>query len=508
MINKNIFILLSVFLFGIFSCTHETTENYVALVENIPVTEYEFTLRYNFNPYLTQYQNEAEAKRAVLSALIAEKLLALESENGSGPARDILNRIDQHKKESIIEKFRKDSVEKQVAVSQSELQKEYQNSLKEIHIQFAAFQSTEQAEKVLQQINNGQSYKNAIRRYMAAQGWNDEPIPEKIIKWNSEDYDTEKELFALEPGEVSSPLKIKGDYYLINVLSVKNTGTAGQADFVSKLPALKDRVLKEKIKSRYAEFYRKTILPVIGQVDWHKLEFAFEQIAKDISYNKNTNINHYPFEDDKSLSNEVYSNFELKQSELKNLIVVKFPDQSTWDFEKLLSVLKYGPYAFDYKDKYAFKKSFRDNVQLALEFEAIYKLACKANYQTDDSVLRDTDIWKSYYLAGDYRHQLLQHAEETEFPADSLQYSGTANFTAKQLFRLQYIDKYLQKLSEKYSIKINKEKYESLSLNKTDMVVMKSHFAHRMVVPLAEPLSGLPKWHASISSILKKFGIS
>lgn len=506
MTNTNILVILIVLIFICLSCTNDISDNYIASVGNIPITEYEFTMRYNFNPYLTQYYNTNEAKKAILSSLIAEKLLALESVDYLQLTQDIQNKIEQHKKEIIIEQFRKDSIESQIEVTDIELQREYKKSLKEIHIKYVAFNSLSKADKIKKDIENGLTYERAVRNYMNKQGWKDEAIPEKTVKWNSEIYDLEEKLFALKSGDISNPLKINGDYYLVKVQDTKIKHT-NSTDYSNRLPALRDRILKEKIKNRYTEFFKKNILSILGDVDWEKLDDAFELFIKDVEFNGNQSQSH-PFSDDKALSDEVYVSYETQKSQLKNTIIVNFPNGSNWDLEDLMTAIKYGPFSFNYKNKIAFKKSFKQNILLALEYDAIYQLAIEAGYNDNETVLIDIQIWETYYRAGDYRYQLLHNAELINFTKDSVKYQNSNQLTPRQLFRLTYLDKYLQSLSEKYVIKINKTKYKSLNLNKTDMVVMKSHFAHRMVAPLIEPLTGLPKWQDTFSSILKKFGIS
>ena len=502
-------IIIPLFLSTVFfsACEKKITDNYVALVENIPITEYEFTMRYNFNPYLTKQYDENEAKKIVLSSLIAEKLLAIESINSTGLNDDIQSRIDQHKREAMIEQFRRDSVENKINITDSELRNEYQKALKEITIKFVAFQSQDKAYQVKQNILTGKSFDQAVKNYMTEQGWGDESIPEKTIKWNTESYELEKTLYELKPGDISNPININGDYYLIKIKDIKSTQNPSEADFRDRLPALKDYLIKEKVKIKYTNFFKNQIEPIMGRADWQKLEYAFDVITNEIKFDKNeSQLN--PLPKDKGLSDEIYLNYQARQSQLENMIVIEFPDQSNWDFKKLIYVLKYGPFAFNYKNKTAFKKSFKYNIQLALEYNAVYQLAEKAGYGQNNNVLQDTQIWESYYRANNFRHNILRKAELNKFPADSELFVNNAQFTPRELFRLNFIDQYLQTILKVHNIKINKKKYDTLNLEKTDMVVMKKHFANRMVIPLTEPLSSLPKWQNAIYEIFKKYGIT
>ena len=495
--------LLIVLTFILSSCDKGMQDNYVARVDDIPITEYEFAMRYNFNPYLAQIHSEKEAKKIILSTLIAEKLLALESSNSADISDDIKTRIDQHKKEVMIEQFRRDSIENKIRVNNSELRMEYQKTLREVDIQYVAFSTFDEASITKNEIDNGEAYEKSIKKYMKKQGWQNEAIPEKTVKWNSESYDLEEKIFALSSGEVSKPININGDYYLIKVKRIRTNQNPNNTDFSNRLPALKDRILKKKIEEKYRKFFNQHIADRLGSVNWKTLDEIFELITKDVKYNQNSSPTH-PFSDDKALSNEVYQNYETQQSQLQNIDVVNFPSGSNWKMKELMKTLKYGPFAFNYKNKIAFKKSFKQNVLLALEFEAIYQLAKEADYEKNQQVSVDTKIWAAYYRASDYRYQTINKALSEIYMNDSTQYISNSQLTSRQQFRLEFFDDYLCTLAEKYQIKINQEKYNTIKLDKTDMVVMKTHFANRLIAPLTEPLTGLPQWRNTVDSIFKK----
>lgn len=496
-------ILFIVVILIFLSCDKDVQDNYVAMVSDVPITEYEFTMRYNFNPYLSQIHSEKEAKKLILSTLIAEKLLSLESTNQLETSTDMNRRINQHKKEAMIEQFRQDSVENKINITDLELQKEYQKALKEVDIQYVAFSTLEKADMTKEEIDNGLTYEEAVRNYMDNQGWKDEAIPQKTVKWNSESYNLEEKIFALNSGEVSKPVNINGDYYLIKIEEIRTAQSPGNRDYMDRLPALKDRILKKKVEEKYRKFFSNHIAKRLGIVNWEKLDDIFESITKDVKFNQNTTQPH-PFSDEKALSNEVYLNYETQQSQLKNIPVVNFPDGSVWQMNDLMTVLKYGPFAFNYKNKTAFKKSFKQSVLLALEFEAIYQLAQEAGYEQNNHVLADTKIWETYYRANDYRFQKLNQAVSEIYIQDSTHYISGSQMTAKQEFRLEYFDKYLCTLAGKYQIKINQKKYNTIKLDKTDIVLMKTHYAQRLIAPMTEPLSGLPQWSNIVDSIFKK----
>ena len=101
---------------------------------------------------------------------------------------------------------------------------------------------------------------------------------------------------------------------------------------------------------------------------------------------------------------------------------------------------------------------------------------------------------------------MLKQAVTNIYMIDSTKYISRGHLSSIQQFRLEFFDSYLSKLGEKYKIKINHGKFDQIQLNKTNMVVMKTHFANRQIAPLTEPLSGLSLWGKTVDRILKNTG--
>ncbi|MGD9899266.1 MAG: hypothetical protein AB7T22_09090 [Calditrichaceae bacterium] len=483
-------------------CGSADNKENIAQINNLGITTTEFQDRLNYNPYLRTITDINIAKKIVLSSLIAEKILSLENEEKSRVNENVNLLIRQHLREAMIEQFRRDSVESRIEISDAELQHEYQKSLREIDIRYIAFDSLNAALEVKSKIDSGISFEAAVRDYMKNRGWSAESIPSKKIQWANEDYDLEEKIYKLKYDEISNVIKAHGEYYLIKIDDIKIIGKQSQADYKNRLPALEDRILRNKIKKQYRAVYQRTILKESGNVEWENLKTAAKLVSDEIEFSKNDPVQTGPIEY-KPLPENIYLNRQTILNDLKNNTAVNFPDGSTWTFQELMVQLKYGPYAFDFSNRESFINSFIQNVRLLMEHEAVYKLANKNGYEQNKLVRDEFLMWKSYYQANSFRYDLLKELD-SNITSNNLQPENQAI----EEKRLEYFDAKLTSYAENYKILINKAVYDTVSLNKLDMVVRKSHFANRLVSPRLEPLIGLPLWQKKMDSLFRRYEIN
>lgn len=501
-IKKNYFLIIFLL---IVSCYEKEEEDNIAKVNDVGVSVYEFQMRFNFNPYLKYIKNKSEEKKIVLSSLIAEKIMAWETEKNSIADTTIHFIIQQHLKEAMIEQFRRDSVESLIKISESELNHEYKKSLKEIDIMFIAFNTEKEAAELKGKIDTGKSFESVVRTYMNQKGWKDEPIPAKHIIWGNEEFDLEDQIYQLKENEVSQPIAAHGEYYLIKVIKTVPSSATSPTAFEYRKSALTNRIFREKVKTGYTNLYKNKILPQKGDIDWKIVRLLYNVFVDELDFNEQNNSQN-KLHQNMPLNNELY--LSAKEILYKNMEkeVVHFSDNSGLSLKDVLRNLKYGPYIFDYNNINGFKKSFYYNIQLMVEFETIFKIAKQKGYEKNQNVQNKYQMWKSYYYAKACKKSILKKLRND---------STTVSYQSPQINNLlktpqqkpsTMIDEYLVDISKAYNIKINKEIYEKIKLSNINLIVHKSHFANRMVVPpLVISMTGMPAWHAKIESILKQY---
>ena len=487
-----------IFALLIFSCQKNETPQFVARVDDQLVTPQEFADRYRFNPYLTGIKNQSEARKVALSALIAEKLLAAEAHRKGFTNPESERWIEEHLREAMIEQLRRDSVEKEITVTDEELRREYRKALKKIRAKFYLCSDSLAAVQVAQRLKSGASGQQAVagvRQKLVT-------VTQKEYAWPVENEHMEKLIYNLHEGEINPPQRVREGFLVAQVQKVATVSKPSQQDFESRLPALRDHLLRRKIKARYTHFYRKQLVGRLGAVDWTVLSAALEKILPEIDFHQPKTAT--PFGQMKSLPDRIV---ELPENVLKNLarrVAVRFPSGKQWTVRQLFSRIKYGPYAFNYSDPEKFRKSFRDNVRLLLEHQAIYEMADELGYRENPQVVREAAMWNSYYTAQAFRYHLLSDLKTTEPPEKN---RPEGDLTPLQEKRLQFMDEFLTSALARHEVIINQKVFAEWTAPKTDMLVMKRHFAHRLIAPRLQPLTRLIRWQKQIDRLYRKYGI-
>jgi hypothetical protein len=494
-----IYFVLSI-LICFLSCSIELENDIIAKIDDVAISESEFQLRYNFNPYLKDIVSQKKAKKIVLSSLIAEKILFLESNNHNSPSEQLLELRDQYLVEAMIEQLRQDSIESQIKISDEELKQEYSKSIKEIDIKFVAFSSLEEAKKVRKEIDETGSYDKPIRKYMNLKGWQKEQIPTKKIVWTKENYELEQSVYDLSPGETSDPVFAHNEYYLIHVTNIASLSEPNQKDFKDRLPALQDRIRRFKIKNKYSLFFENHIRNNMGNVDWNVFRDIVDVMVSEVQFNKEAQMS----DQNKPLSEIGYISLLDRIRQNMDQELIEFPDGKTWSIKNVLKKMNIGPYVFNFKNETLFRRSCARNLELLQEHNAIYEIAKNKGYENNKFVKRQFNMWNTFYSSGEFRHSLLDKTKI--IPTDSVKYLDS-KLSLLQNKRLTTFDEFLTEISSTYKININKKLFDSIKLNKQDMVVVKSHFANRLIAPPLEPLSALQKWSNKFNSILNQNNI-
>ncbi len=435
----------------------------------------------------------------VLSALIAEKVLAAEAKQNGLSHTESDQWIFEHLREAMIEQLRRDSVENTISVSDEELQREYLNLLKKIGAKIVLTKDSLAAKKISDQLKGGKPLEQAI----SAEPGSVLSVTEKIFSWPVENTQIEAQLYQLDRGGISAPIRVQGGYMLIKVDKVEDVGKPSEKDFENRIPALRDHLLRRKIESRYIRFYRNRLEQKLGLVDHRLVASALEMILPELEFHQSSTGN--PFGNMKALPDKIFQPVNERLKDIGRQTAVRFPSGERWTVHQLFTRLKYGPYAFNYKDQEAFEKSFWYNVQLLLEHQAIYELAKERGYEEHPEVKKEAAMWKSYYMAQAFRYELLKNVR-----TDSAAVSRPKNdsLTPLQEKRLQVVDDFLAEAITRHDVEINKKVFNDLTLNKTDMLVMKRHFAHRLIAPRLQPLTWLTRWQRQMDRLYRKFGIS
>ncbi len=453
------------------SCSARTASDDLILVGSKRISSEQVALSYRFNPFLFKIKDKNKAKRRIVSSLIAQQLLAIDADETGFCDSTIDKRIEAHFRESVIENFRTDSVEKTIQVNIGELKKEYLRSLQEIEITYYLLEAERK-----QKVNT------------------------KKLTWPIQDTVLENTVYSLKEGQESKPIRTGNGVFSIKVLQKNRLSNPTAQDFNNRKQALSDHIRRRKIRQEYTRLFHDQIEPLMGTI--HRK--AYDALSTLLAEKLTAHAKQPPrlFGSEKELPDKVVLEHGFLARKFQSRPIISFPSGQTWTIKKVLEALKYGPYVFNYSNPQSFKQSLNYNTELLLEHQALYEAAIKAGYGNDIRVQREAEMWDRYYKATAHRYQLL-----TRFGREDRRPKTDGTLTNVQQKRLEFIDKYLVDLLDEYKVSINREEFNGLNPKKTDMVLMKSHFAHRLVVPLVEPLNGLPAWQKEMAKLFHSYHI-
>lgn len=453
------------------SCSAPREPGSMISVGDSNISTEQVQLSYQFNPFLFKIKNEAEAKKRIISSLIARQLLALDADENGFKDSTIDRRIEAHYREAVIETFRMDSVEKTIRINTKELKKEYLRALQEIEIASFVLKADKK-----QKVN------------------------QKVLTWPIQNPALEDIAYTLQEGQESKPIRTGNGVFSIKILHKNRLKNPTAQDFEDRKQALSDHIIRRKIRQKYTRFFHTQIEPLMGTVNKETYTALSALLARKLTVGikQPTGL----FGSEKELPDKVLLDKNLFAKNVQSRPVISFPSGETWSVKKLLGVLKYGPYVFNFSTPQSFRNSLKYNVKLLLEHQAVYVAAEKAGYGKHRRVRHETAMWDRYYKSEAYRHKLLEKVGQ---PNQKKTTKGA--LTEIQQKRLDFMDKRLVGLLDRYKVTINRNALAHLKLEKTDMVLMKSHFAHRLVVPLVEPLGGLPEWQKKMSKLFSKYQI-
>jgi hypothetical protein len=482
-------------------------ESYIVKIDSISVSPQEFQLRFNYNPFLKEY-DFITAQKKVLKELITEKILSLKYQNDYPTmSTSYADLLDQHLLEATLEQIRLDSIENTVTITQEEVYQEYHNMSKKFHVQYVVFDSQKDAKAFKSKVETGADFQESAIAYYKKQGVNVEKIPERILSWSSDLIELEEKIFRLEVNEISDPIFAFDEFYLIKVKNILETGQNTPVDFEKRKILLYNDLKERKIKKLYFEFYNKYLRNNLAQVYWIKVKMLLDYVS-DSNIFSDIVSNPAMRNQDKSLNILVTRSLDETSTGLKNEIVVRFKDGRDWSVEYLLKKLKIGPYIFNYSSENDFRRSFARNVELLIEHDALFDYAKSIGYLNDSRVIESYEMWKEFYTAQSFIDNLKFKSNKSY--SDTVYNNNQDIYAETDLTKssLNSIENSLITALSEYDIKINSKLYSNMNLKKTDMVVKKTHFPNRLVAPPLYMFQGMTKWDSALVEIITQMGIN
>lgn len=415
-------------------------------------------------------------KKIILNSLIAEKLFALDH---SGPL-DLNNKnielfLTGRKEQAMRQWYYYDQIFSKLDLDDRSLKKAYSNASKTVNLQYFNIPNIERAKEVNVALENGISFEDIYSIFSSS-----DSIPERQINWldKKEDLKVIESIFEgdLLKGKVIGPVIAEDGSILL-----------------MKIKGWTERVyISEQDQKKNWEDASNRLKDNRGIA-------AYETKIKELMYGKQLNFNSEIFETYVNAVSKIYLkeqkqkeealNADLweKEAEIRTGPEQGFPEElktqilfeldgknySINDFEDLLKV---HPLVFRKKKlnlnefPFEFQKAVADLLQDLVLTEECYKLG----YDKANSVILNLQLWQDAILAESLKWKTIAEQEDSEFhllePVKKIE---------------KVLDPMVKEMQVKYGdrIQIDMEKFESIELTRTPMVVIQPGQPFPVIVP-------------------------
>ncbi len=473
---------LSILCLFIVACSHQSqetvpTHDILAQVGNRLITKDDFIRRveYTIRPTYCKGINYIH-KKIMLNSLIAEKLFAIEGNQSGlmGKSERFARFIQGRKEQAMRQWYYYDQVYSNVQPEPDDIQAALAQSGRTIDVSYFRLPNETFAQQARDALNGGVSF-NEIFSVFA----NRDTLPHKKISWfDREENEIHDALFRgdLEKGEILGPLQTEdGTFLVMKVKGWTDEPTLTENELNQRRNDVEKRLKEQKALKVYAQ-------KMAAMMQGKKMQFnepVFKQYVtklgdeffKDQAWKKKKVNQSVGFEDEvgpQGVSNNL-------PAALLDQPLVQVDDEwySVKEFEQLLQ-----SHPLVFREKKISKSKFASEFQKAVAdlFQDIEltKECYRLHYDTVSSVRLNTELWKDYYVAKEYRNRILEKSDLT----DSLKTNETEAIT-------EILNPVVRRLEQKYSdqIKIDADWLKNVYLTTTDMTVLQPQMPYAVVVP-------------------------
>ena len=332
--SKLVFIII---LFISFSCSEKEQDNkkVIALLNEREINVDEFRLFYELDP---NFGIDSTGYMALLDELnkYIDMIVAKSKAESEGLLKDSIftRAIEWEKRQANLRQLYRIEIDSSIEISDQELRKEYQNSNIDVNVRHLFTKDRQQINEWHKQLSNGGKFEN-----LAQEAFNDTILKNNggELGWiNVRDLDDDfaDEVLKLKKDEISTPIKTRWGFHILQLLDRKDTYIISDEDFILKRSSLYKRVKRKKSKklsNQYIKNYIGKLNPQPNkntfQLLWNAVVPANEHEKSKISFKIN-------------FTNEIIDNLFRKYSKLLELPLIEYKDGNIKLSEYLIALYK------------------------------------------------------------------------------------------------------------------------------------------------------------------------
>jgi hypothetical protein len=391
----------------------------------------EFKDRLNFNPVIDKLSAQ-KYKEKILSSIIAEALLSRLQKIDQPEI--VLLMSEQKHREAVIENLWNEVIFKDIVINDSLLWNFYKNTNKERKIDFAVFKDFPRAKnfKSAWEENNPQAKKI---------------IQKDTLSFTGNIHVLENDVFNTKLLNIAGPIKIGRKYLVYKPIKEWQKGVLSKENFAQNIKSIKKQYLKYSKQKHFNAYVKKSFKKQNYVLNKGVFKEFTQYLEKQVLGKPGLTVSNKEL---MGLPNDD------KINELTKKQIVRFANDQNWTVGDLLKRLVTAPYPLNYSSNDAFRYSMIRATKRILDDELLFFKGLENGLDKSVYVKQQSDMWNDFYKA---------------------QFNGTELQSAKVLKIT------LDRLQSVIPIKIFKETLDTLTYEKSDMMVLKTHFPGQTIVP-------------------------
>lgn len=432
-------------------------EKVVAKIGNYKIYESEFSERFDFSvhPKLLQKADTLAIKREFLNELIAEKLLSLEAEEkGLGNSEYLNNVLTPLQNMFMRDALYKKEIKDKVSYSQKDIKTGIERIKKTLKLKFIFSNNEEELNQIFKLLVSGASFDSllSLRKEATAQD------SAREITFGIMEKEIEDEVYKLENGEFTSPIKSKDGFYILKLVDVYPNKNL--KDTENTLEDVKRIVVTRIEQKQYLDYYHNFFSKYKVNAD----KEIFEQLINNFIHGFKEK---YLIENSGAIDNKLYlrgievSKVLLSLDEnIKNKGFIKLPNK-TIKIEYFINQLSQeGLFVQNLSDK-NIRYSLSSYIRKFIEDELLTAEANKKGFQNSAEVKKYMSMWKDTYISHMYMLELMDSVKTNDEEIYNIYTKNDWKETSPQLInvvevltdKLEVIETVLKELSDGKDIK-------------------------------------------------------